>query len=133
MKWLGVLLVSPLWGPLSTQFFIQAWLGVAQFVIHSIGFVKGAVPRKDNALYMGVAIFNVVLFSILLGGGFWLLTEVLPFGHSQLENVVYWIFAGLSCLYLFPQIPSKIRSSWRYATVPGEVWKDSIKQKLGLS
>ena len=133
MNWLGILLISPIWGPLSTQFFIQAWLSVAQFFIYLVGFVKGSVPRKDNAIHMGVAICTVALFSLLLRGGFWLLTVVLPFGQTQAENIVYWLFAGLSWLYFIPQIPSKLRASWRYATIPNALWLDSLMQKIGLN
>jgi hypothetical protein len=132
MEWLGILLISPAWGYLSTRCFIQASLGVAQFFIHIVGFFKGAVPGNDNALYMGVAIFNVVLFSLLLLGGFWLLTVILPFGQTQTEVVVYWVSAGISFLFFLKQVPSKIRGSWRYATIPNALWVDSMKEKIKL-
>lgn len=133
MEWLGILLISPFWGALSTQLFVQAWMGVLNFFISFVGFVKGAVPRKDAGLAMGVALFSVLLFSLLLRGGFWLLTDVLPFGRTQTENTVYWVFAGLSALYMLPQVPSKIRKSWRNATVPGSLETDILKRKLGLN
>lgn len=132
MEWLGILLISPVWGYLSTRCFIQAWVGVALFFIHLVGFFKGAVPRNDNALYMSVAIFTVVLFSLLLLGGFWLLTVVLPFGQTQIERVVYWVSAGISFLFFLKQVPSKIRGSWRYATIPNALWVDSVKEKMNL-
>lgn len=124
MEWLGILLISPLWGYFSTRCFIQAWLGIAQFFIHLVGFVKGVVPRKDNVLYMGVSISIIVLFSFLLLGGFWLLTDVLPFGQTRTENLVYWVSAGISFLFFMQQIPTKIRGFWRYATIPNSVRLD---------
>ena len=130
MKWLGILLISPLWGVLSTQLFIQSWMGVVNFFISFVGFVKGAVPRKTTALQMGVALFSVVLFSLLLRGGFWLLTDVFPFGQTQMESTVYWVFAGLSALYMFPQVPRKFRKSWRNAMIPGSLETDILKRKL---
>lgn len=132
MEWLGILLISPVWGYLSARCFIQASLGVAQFFIHLVGFFKGVVPRNDNALYMGVAIFNVVLFSLLLIGGFWLLTVILPFGQTQIETAVYWVSAGISFLFFQKQVPSKICGSWRYATIPNALWVDSVKEKMKL-
>jgi hypothetical protein len=131
MKWIGILLVSPLWGALSTQLFIQAWLAVASFFISFLGLVKGAVPRETTALAMGVAIFSAILFSLLLYGGNWLLTEVLPFGQTEIENVVYWIFAGISALFILPQIPAKVRKSWRNAIIPGSLEVDIFKRKMG--
>lgn len=121
MKWLGILLIAPLWGALSTQLFIQAWMAVAIFFIYFVGFVKGAVPRKDTALLMSVALFSVVLFTLLLRGGVWLLTDVFSFGHTQTENTVYWVFAGLSALFLLPQVSSRTWESWRKATIPGSL------------
>jgi len=133
MKWLGILLVSPLWGAISAQLVLQAWMGVVNFFISFVGFVKGAVPRKDTALAMAVALFSVVSFSLLLRAGFWLLTDLLPFGQTQAENVVYWVFAGLSALYILPQIPQKVRKSWRNATIPGSLEMDILKRKVGLN
>ncbi|MHB8413290.1 MAG: hypothetical protein ACYDDI_15280 [Candidatus Acidiferrales bacterium] len=121
MKWLGILLISPVWGAVSTQLFLQGWLAFIGVFIGLIGFVKGSVPRKDTALLMGVAAFQVVLFSLLLTAGFWLLTDWLPFGRTGAENIVYWVFAGLSALYMLPQVPTKIRKSWRNALVAGSL------------
>jgi hypothetical protein len=131
MEWLGMLLISPVWGYLSTRCFIQASLGVAQLFIHLVGFFRGVVLRNDNALYMGIALFNVLFFSLLLVGGFWLLTVILPFGQTQIEIAVYWISAGISFLFFSRQVPAKIRGTWRYATIPNALWVDSMKQKLG--
>ena len=133
MKWIGILLVSPLWGALSAQLFLQAWLGVANFFINLFGFVKGTVPRKTTAIAMGVAISSMILCFLLLRAGSWLLTEVLPFGRTETENVVYWLFSGLYALFMLPQIPIKCRKSWRNATIPGSLEVDSFKRALGLN
>lgn len=50
---------------------------VANFFIALLGFMRGAVPRKDTALFMGVSGLSVALFSLLLRGGDWLITSVL--------------------------------------------------------
>ena len=133
MKWFGILVVSPLWGVISTQLFLQSWPALINFLIALLGFFRGAVKRKDTAMFMGVAIFQIVLFSALLSGGFWLLTHMLLFGYSRPENVVYWILAGLSAWYMLPQIPSKIRKSWRNAMIPGSLEADIWRRKMGLS
>jgi len=130
MKWIGIFLVSPLWGALSTQLFLQTWLAALNFVICLIGFVRGAVPRKNNALGMGVALLSSVLFSALLDGGFWLLTDIFSFGRTRAENIVYWIVAALSLLYMLPQIPSRIRKAWRSAMTPGWIEMDILKRKV---
>lgn len=132
MKWIGILLVSLFWGAVSTQLLLQAWLAAVGFVVGLLGFVRGAVPRKDTALVMGVAVTQIVLFSILLDGGFWLFTKKLPFGHTKAENVAYWIAAALSALYMLPQTPRKIRKSWRNAMLPGSLDLDILKRRAGL-
>ena len=133
MEWLGILIVSPLWGAISAQLFIQAWLAVANFLIALVGFVRGKVSRETTALGMGAAVTGVIVFSLLLVGGFWFLTGVLPFGRSRVENIVYWVVAGLSSLYMLAQIPAKIRKSWRNAMVPGTLETDIYKRQRGLN
>jgi hypothetical protein len=133
IEWIGIVVVSPLWGGISTQLFIQAWLAVANFLISVAGFIKGAVSRKTNALMMGAAVTGVVLHSLLLLAGFWFLTELLPFGQTRAENIVYWVFAALFAPYMLAQIPAKLRKSWRNAMAPGTLETDILKRKLGLN
>lgn len=130
MKWIGVLLVSPLWGTVSTQLFLKALLAVANFFINLLGFVKGAVPRVTTAAAMGVTLVRAIKFFLLLYGGNWLLTEVLPFGQTMTENVVYWVYAGLAALFMVPQIPVKARKFWRKAMIPESLEADIIKQPI---
>lgn len=133
MEWIGILVVSPLWGVISTQLFFQAWLGVAGFLIGLFGFVKGAVPRESTAILIGMAIFSTVLYSLLLSGGFWLLTNVFSFGYSRTENIVYWVFAGLSTLFILLKLPARLRKIWRNAMDPGSLEIDILKRKIGLN
>ena len=117
--WIGVILVSPFWGLISTQLFLQAWLAFFGGLMSTLGLVRGRVPRKDTSLQIGVAIFSVVLWTALMRLGFWLIVDVLQFGASDAENVVYWIFAAFSALYMLPQFPRKLRNSWHFAMTPG--------------
>lgn len=132
MEWIGILIISPLWGIISTQLFVQAWLAVASLVIYFLGFVRGSVSRKDTLLMMGVALLSMILFSLLLGAGFWVL-DLLPFGRTLADTVVYWFFAVISMLFFILQIPKKIRKSWRDAMIPGAFELDIIKRTLGLN
>lgn len=124
MQWIGLLIVSPLWGAISAQLLLQAWLAVCQMIISAVGFVRGRVPRSDTAMGMGVSLVQAVLWSLLLSGGYWLLTR-LGFGWTDAENVVYWIFVALSALYMLPQIPSRLRKNWRYSMIPGVLEEDA--------
>src|ERR1035437_3147095 len=132
MEWIGILIVSPLWGDISSQLFFQAWLGVANFFVGLFGFVKGKVPRKTTAILMGVAIFSTALFSLLLGAGYWLLTNVFSFGRTRTEHIVYWVFAGLSALFIILQLPARLRKTWRNAMIPDSLEIDILKRKIGL-
>lgn len=132
MNLIGVILVSPLWGAISTQLFLQSWLAFINFVINLIGLLKGNVEKKVNLIGLGAALTQVILFAVLLRGSQYLLTEVLGFGYTTYENVAYWIFAVLSILYMIPQLPAKIRKSWRNATVAGSLDEDIMKRKLGI-
>ncbi len=113
MLWIGTLVIAPLWGILSTQLLLQAWLSFINGIINIIAFFAGRVDRKSTALGFGVCIGSCALFNGLFYAGFWLLSDILHFGYSASENTVYWIFAVLSGLYMLPQIPERIRQSWR--------------------
>lgn len=132
MKEFSALLVSAIWGAVSTQLFLQAWLAAIGFVIAFIGFLIGRVKRSITSLGMGVALIHVFIFAGLLHTGSWLITDILNFGWSRIENIVYWIFAALSAVCLFPQIPYKLRKTWRNAMVPGSIEEDIMKRQLGL-
>jgi uncharacterized membrane protein YeaQ/YmgE (transglycosylase-associated protein family) len=130
MNWLGVLLVSPLWGIISSQFFFRWLLAFASFLISLVGFLRGSVPRKVNAIGMGAGLAHMVVAAIVLSGGRWLLTEVLEFGYSDAENTSYKIFAVIGSVYCLFQIPSRLRRAWRNAFVPGEIEHNIFKRKL---
>ena len=127
---IGVIFVSPLWGAISSQLLLQSWLALVNFIIHLMGLVQGRVERKINLSGIGTALVQMLLCSALLYGVPYLLMEVLSFGYSMAENVVYWIFAALSILYMLPEIPAKVRKSWRNATVVGSLEVDTTMRKL---
>ena len=129
MKWIGVFLVAPRWGTVSTQLFLKALLAIANFFINLLGFVKGAVPRVTTVAAMRVTLVRTIKFFLLLYGGNWLLTEVLPFGQATAENVVYWVYAGLAALFMVPQVPVKARKLWRKAMIPESPETDLTKQQ----
>lgn len=131
MKFLNALLLLSVafWGITSAQFFLQSWLAAANAFVYLGGFLKGAVPRKNNSLALGVAVFSSVLFSILLWGGFRLLGHFLSSGWTKAESVTYWLFAVLSLIHMLPQIPSRIRTAWRNAMVRGAVESDILERR----
>lgn len=133
MQVFGTLVMSPLWGSLSVLFFLQIWLGLANFVIHLIGFSMARVSRGVTGSGMAMALICAVASSLLLQGGFWLTSEFLPFGHTTSETVAYWIFAVLSAIGTLAQAPAKLRKTWRNATIVGSFERDIALRKLGLN
>lgn len=87
--------------------------------IYLLGLALGRTPHGTALGLAAFSFFSCALFSGLLYGGHWLLTTALPFGQTTGENIVYWVVAGLSAIFMLPQIPSKLRTSWSYATRPG--------------
>ncbi|MGH8542110.1 MAG: hypothetical protein ACREX3_00345 [Gammaproteobacteria bacterium] len=126
MFWIGVLIISPLWGLVSTQLFLQACLSFASLVLSAVGLVRGRVPRRDTLMQIGVNVFSILLWSGLLRLGFWLIVDVLHFGSTSAENIVYWIFAALSAAFMLPQIPGKLRRSWHFAMTPQYLNQENI-------
>jgi len=127
---LGIFIVSPLWGMISARLFLQSWLAFISSIINLIGLVKGEVERKTTILGFGVGQFQAVLFSFLIWLGNYLLTQVLLFGYTQAESIIYWIFAGLSFLYMLPQIPNRIKKAWKMATERGFIEAEMMERKL---
>jgi hypothetical protein len=128
--WVGVLVVSPLWGFLSTQLFIQAWLAVAGLVCGSIGLLRGRVEPGVNLIAIGTGLASVILWCALLRAGFWLLVDVLELGASGAENTVYWICAVVFALGSIPQIVLSVRNAWRFAMVPGALDQFSLDRRM---
>lgn len=127
---IGVVIVSPAWGILSTQLFLQSWLAFINAIIISIGIIRGKVSRKNNLLGLGVATLQMILFFVLLILGDYLLTKAFSFGYTRIENIIYWIFAVITCLYMIPQMPSKIKKAWRFANVAVALEENIVKRKL---
>ncbi|HLF08052.1 MAG TPA: hypothetical protein VI789_01710 [Dehalococcoidia bacterium] len=130
MSLIGILVVAPLWGAMSTQLFLQAWLAVINVVSSVIGLARAKVPRKWVFLGLGVYAVQAIVFPVLLGLGYYLLSEKLSFGYTSAENIVYWIFALLSLLYMLPQLPRKVKKAWRNANVRGSLELDISSRRL---
>jgi len=90
------------------------------------------VCRKDSSLAIGVHLASAALFYVLLAGGFWMLTDLLPFGRTKAENTAYWISAAFSALYMLPKLPAKIRQSWKNLMVPGAFEVDTLRRRAGF-
>ena len=131
MSWIGVLIVSPIWGTISTRLFLQSWLALLQGIIGIIGLFDGRVERKVNGVLVGFSFGAMVVCSLLWSVGFWLLYDVLGFGYSAGETTVYWVFVAVSALYFLPQIPGRLGKTWRNAMVPGSLEDDIAARKLG--
>jgi hypothetical protein len=131
MNLIGITIVSPFWGVISTQLFLQSWLAFIGAIMSIIGIIMGKVERQKTFMGLGVSVVQMLLFSGLLYGGQYLLADVWGFGFTKTENIVYWVFAGLSLLYMVPQFPAKIKKGWRNATIPGSLEEDIMKRKMG--
>ena len=130
MFWIGLILVSPIWGILSTALFMQIWLAILNIFINFFGFVKGTVARTSTGLALVISLVAAVSFSVLLQAGYWLLNDVLHFGATKTENVVYWLFAGITLIGIIIEIPGKLRKNWRQATVLGALEADIYSKQF---
>ena len=81
-------------------------------------------------MLMGVSIAGTLFHSLLLWAGFWVLTDLLPFGVSRGEKITYWVFAGLFAPYFLAQVSDKLKDLWRNAMIPGAFQSAMLKRKL---
>ncbi len=112
MGLIGALIVAPLWGMVSAQWFMRAGLAFVVLPIHGWGVVIGRISRIQCVLGMAAALFFVALYSVALLMGYWLLTNVFSFGQTLLENVVYWGFAIFSALFMMPRVAPTVMHVW---------------------
>jgi hypothetical protein len=131
MNLIGIIVISPLWGIISTRLFLQSWLAFIGIIIWIIGIIRGKVGRRTVFLGLGVSIGSVLLWSALLWLGYYVLSQVLHFGYTTAENVVYWIFAVIGLLWFGRQLLSKIKKTWRNANIAGSLEEDIWTRKLG--
>lgn len=130
MHWVGVIIVAPMWGIISTQLFLQIWLALINAIINFVGFIAGRVDRKKTGLGFAMGIGSGIIFSLLLHSGYWLLSDLLSFGYSNAENIVYWIFAAFTAIYFLFQIPGRLKKAWRNAMTPGSLEADIIARRV---
>lgn len=127
---IGIFFISPFWGMTSTWLFLQSWVSFFVFTISIIGLIRGKVARKDMLGMLGVSIAQAILFSALLTLGEYVLTNLLGFGYTRIENIVYWVFAVPSFLYVLLQIPGKLKKNWQLANTPGFLEDDFFEYQV---
>jgi hypothetical protein len=129
MTWIGVLLVSPVWGALSAKFLLQGCLGLAQACVGLLSLVYGRVTRSTSLMVVAVSAAQVIFSAVLVWGGTWLV-HVLGFGRTNGETVTYWLAAAVQSAVYLLMIPEKLRKIWRDAMVPGALEVGILERKL---
>ena len=113
MTWIGLLLIAPLWGPVSTVMFFNGWLSFLGILACLIGLFAGRVPRRMVLSHLFNHVTRVFFFGLILLVGFMLLFKVLPFGRTQGEMIAYWITATITLVVVIPRISNKIDQIWK--------------------
>lgn len=129
MKWVRVLLVAPIWGPLAARLGLQTLLALANLLLAVAGFVAGRVERRINGMAMATHLFSMVLFGALFYLAHWCATNILEFHYAALEGIVFWIFGGLAAVIWSPEVWRKLHVSKRQAFVPGAIEEDIWRRK----
>lgn len=129
MYWLGLLLVSPLWAMLSTQFFLQGWLSLIDFAIALIGFYRRNVSTAILVAAVIAALWGFLLAIVLLSGGFYLLHVRMSFLSTRSETIMYSVFVVFSIFYMAAEFVYKIKKHWRNCLIPGSLELDIAQRK----
>jgi hypothetical protein len=131
MNALLVILASPFWGTLSAQLFLHGALASVTFVIYLIGFFTAKEQRSQNLSHLGYSLLRVAVCAGLLYGGHTLISDLIGFRYSDSETIVYWLFAIGSIVWMLPQVPAKLRATWRHATITGAQEKNDLFERTG--
>jgi hypothetical protein len=113
--WIGPAVVAPLWGIGSAQLLLQGWRAYADAFIAVVALVRGRMAGSRTFGTLVGALVTGVICSVLLRAGFWWLVEVLGFGRTPLEQVLYCTSLGLALRFMLPRLGSTLRQSWRKA------------------
>lgn len=115
MYWLGLTIVAPAWGGVSTFLFYWGWLSFLGVVACLIGLVRGRLPRPVILQHLFNQFTRLVFFGLLLLIGFATLFMVLPFGRTQSEMIAYWAAATISLVIAITKMPGDIDLLWKQA------------------
>jgi hypothetical protein len=130
MKWLRIMVVAPIWGPVAAQLVLQMLMAFVNLLLAVAGFVTGRVKRRVNAMAVSTHVCSFVLFggsAYLLN---WLVTHYMKFSYSALEGVVFWILFCLAVVVSIPEAVRKFHVSKRQSFVPGAIEEDIWRRKL---
>lgn len=121
--WIGPAVAAPLWGIGSAQLVLLGWRAYANAFIAVVALVRGRMAGARTVGRLFAALVTGVICSVLLRAGFWWLVEVMGFGRTLLEQVLYCTSLGLALRFMLPRLASQIGQSWRKAmdaAVPAE-------------
>jgi hypothetical protein len=113
--WIGPGVVATLWGIGSASLVVEGWRAYSNAFIGVAALVRGRTTGSRTFGTLVGAVITGLVCSGLLRGGFWWLVEVLGFGRTPLEQIVYCTSLGIALRYMLPWLGSKIRISWRTA------------------
>ena len=115
LTWVGLLVVAPCWAIVSVHLVLQGWLATAKIFIALVALMRGRMSGARTFEALLGAFITGLFCSFLLRAGFWLLLEVIGFGRTWLEQIVYVSVVGVSASVLLGRLPSRVQSEWRTA------------------
>ena len=120
MKWVGLILIASIWGPASAIFFFKSWISFLGILASLVGLWRGRVSRGVVAGHLFHHLTQTMFFGLGLLVGFLLLYQVLPFGRTQGEIIIYWISAMVTEVMLLGKISIYIDEIWHQVNGPDE-------------
>ena len=115
MKWIGPIVVMPLWAFGVAQLFVQGWLLTADLAIAVIALVRGRMTGLRAVQAIVGSLIAGVVCAVLLRISPWLVVDLLGYGRTGLEQILFAVFAVLSVVYLVRRFPAQVRKSWQTA------------------
>jgi hypothetical protein len=123
----GLLLVSPVWALVSTRLFMETWFSLYAAVVSAVGLVRGTADRRVSLRGVFLYLATMAASVLLLWLGQYLLADVMGFGFTISETIVYWTCAFLAAWYYTSGMLIKGRSIWKDATMPEALKEDALK------
>jgi hypothetical protein len=110
--WVSVAMIAPLWGVLSTRWFVQALLSLCCSVVGLIGLAMGRAPRAATARLTVSSLIQSFLFLAFVILGFSILVGNFDLGYTRWERVSFAFFAALGTLLAVQRFPEQVADAW---------------------
>lgn len=117
MYLVGLLVVAPFWGFFSPKLFLNSWLSFLGIIGCFIGLFRRNISFGLFLARLFTSVTELLFSSLLLFAGFYFFYFLLPFGRSDSEVLLYWLFTTIQMGLIVPTLSKRVDEIWERSAV----------------